>query len=215
MPRAPLDKIKVTPHGGYGYVRTGPGEGACREYPCTHPGVDLAAVEGTEVFAPDSGQLVAVSLGDGPPFSGYNPGVVVLETEPAAGNEWPSWGWWTEGLAHDRRTAKPRLWHLMAHLSGQDLESRWGLFALGEKRVPVAEGDVIGKVSGVRHVHWEVRQKKATATGKDRTDPVQWLAKYGGVGRAAEVWTAPRGEEPGSMVFLVLAFLLSQQKDQK
>jgi murein DD-endopeptidase MepM/ murein hydrolase activator NlpD len=48
-----------------------------RSYPCTHWGVDTFAIT-PEIYAPESGIVVAVSDGNSPPFSGYGPGVVLM-----------------------------------------------------------------------------------------------------------------------------------------
>jgi murein DD-endopeptidase MepM/ murein hydrolase activator NlpD len=222
MPRNPLQPpIRVTPHGAYGFVRTKPGEGQCSNgYPCTHLGVDLAGDEGEEVMAPDSGHIVAIGYGDVRPFTGYNPGVVLIETEARSGNSFPNRDWWTTGVLDERVPNKPKYWHLLGHLSGSDLKERWGgqSLTVNAKRIPVKEGQVVGLVSGVRHVHWEVRTSALGSGAKARTSPGEWLGRWGGITQGVDVLTAPvlpdAAPEAGGdgWLLVILGLILSQKK---
>lgn len=221
MPRYPLQPpIRVTPHGAYGFVRTKEGQGQCSGgYPCTHLGVDLAGDEGEEVLAPDTGHIVAIGYGDVRPFRGYNPGAVLIETGPKEGNEFPSLKWWYEGLKEPRVPNKPRYWHLLGHLSGSDLKERWGgqSLTVGAQRIPVKEGQVVGRVSGVRHVHWEVRDSPLGEGAAHRLSPAVWLGRWGGLTPGLEVLTAPEAaavpdDGDGSGYLLLLAALLLSDK---
>ena len=222
MPRNPLQPpIRVTPHGAYGYVRTKPGEGQCSGgYPCTHLGVDLAGDEGEEVVAPDTGHIVAIGYGDVRPFRGYNPGVILLETDSVKGTEFPNLKWWTTGILDEKAPNKPKYWHLLGHLSGSDLKERWGgqSLTVGAQRIPVKEGTVIGKVSGVRHVHWEVRNSPLGEGAAHRLSPATWLGRWAGIPSAVDVMTAPTAPEveategDGSGYLVLLAALLLSDK---
>ena len=66
--------------GCYGCVRMTPADGACGvgSHPCIHYGADLFATD-PQVFAPDSGRVVAVSGGESAPWRGYGPGVEVIK----------------------------------------------------------------------------------------------------------------------------------------
>jgi murein DD-endopeptidase MepM/ murein hydrolase activator NlpD len=47
-------------------------------YPCTHWGSDTFAIT-PEIYAPESGVVVAVSDGASAPFMGYGPGIVLIQ----------------------------------------------------------------------------------------------------------------------------------------
>src|SRR5688572_18460693 len=70
MGRCPTDTCRVTPHGGYGYYR------ASRAV--THYAWDLGGPGGTPVYAPEDGVVDTIADGQGPPWSGYDPGLVLL-----------------------------------------------------------------------------------------------------------------------------------------
>ena len=172
MGRLPLP-WNVTPHGAYGYERRSPAEGSCgvTGYPCKHPGVDLAAEPGTEVVAPEDGEVAAVWGADPGtqlprPWRGYEPGVLVFK-------------------------GKSGRYHLLGHLEADDIRERWPRMTnppgdhtqasqdrwrgmLRDQDVAslrIKEGEVVGRVSGARHVHWEVR--KQTRDG-GRYNPAIW-----------------------------------------
>ena len=225
MPRYPIDPpIKTTPHGAYGYRRTKPGEGTCAGgvYPCTHLGVDLAGEAGDAVFAPDAGAIVAIGYGDKRPFRGYGPGVVLIETPAKKGTSFPNSQWFTTPLYKDRVPDKPRYWHLLAHLSGKDLLERWGgqSLEIGARKIPVKEGDQIGVMSDVKHVHWEVRTTALGSTAGTRTSPALWLARWAGVGAAAAAALSvepsrrrpPTSAGGGGGALLVLGLLMMERR---
>ncbi len=80
MPRWPTGPFSTHRTGCYGCVRYTSEDGACgvHGYPCVHWGADLFAAD-PNVFAPDSGVIVAVSDGNSAPWVGYGPGVVVMK----------------------------------------------------------------------------------------------------------------------------------------
>lgn len=157
MPRFPLrddTPIRATPHGRYGAERRDASEGSCgvSPYPCRHPGVDLAAPQGTAVVAPEPGLVVEVATGDAKPWTGYGPGLVVLKGR--------SGGYHL--LAHLEPEVVPR-WQKDAGI----LDDRPTLYPLAR---PVAEGELLGYVSSANHVHWEKRSDRTSG----RLDPVAW-----------------------------------------
>ncbi len=79
-PQYPIHPFRIGGHGAFNEVRRSPADGACGvgSYPCTHPGVDVAGYAGTEVVAPEDGVVVATSNGEGSPFGGYGPWLIVL-----------------------------------------------------------------------------------------------------------------------------------------
>lgn len=210
MGHLPTATWKVTPHGAFDYERRSEADGSCgtSDYPCKHPGVDLAGNPGDAVYAPEDGTLVAVAAvepgEDLPrPWRGYGPGIVVMK-------------------------GKSGRWHVLAHLEDDDLRQRWAPFLTsgldpakpiadqvnnvqlvikrdGSKSVPVIhEGDIVGVIGGARHVHWEVR--KSLFGG--RYNPAIWADTF--------VWhhNAPAGVDleatlkpEDGLVVVVLAML--------
>jgi murein DD-endopeptidase MepM/ murein hydrolase activator NlpD len=80
-PQTPIFPFRFNPRGGgFGQVRNSLGDGGCpnQNYPCTHPGIDVAAPAGTVVVAPEDGTVVRVADGSSSPFGGYGPWVIVL-----------------------------------------------------------------------------------------------------------------------------------------
>jgi murein DD-endopeptidase MepM/ murein hydrolase activator NlpD len=80
MARLPTGPYKTGRTGCYGCKRETTRDGGCgvHGYPCIHRGLDLFA-ESPDVFAPEGGQIIAVSDGKSAPFQGYGPGVVLLK----------------------------------------------------------------------------------------------------------------------------------------
>ena len=80
MPRWPTGPFSTHRTGCYGCKRMSSADGGCgvHGYPCTHWGMDLFAGSDRRVVAPESGVVVAVANGSSPPWSGFEPGVVVI-----------------------------------------------------------------------------------------------------------------------------------------
>lgn len=177
MGNLPVPEWKITPHGAFGFVRTGPDQGSsgAGTYPSTHYGVDLVGHEGDPVAAPEDGTIVAVMANapgdDVQPWRGYGPALVMLKG--ASGR-----------------------FHLLAHLDPADVKRRWGVFAdrdevdpakdvatsakfvnvivaretnhgtsdnksAGSQEAPtVTAGQTVGVIGTAGHVHWEVRKSK-------------------------------------------------------
>lgn len=81
MVRFPTAPFAPRRTGCYGCKRNSLSDGACgvKGYPCTHWGMDLFAVGIRDVWAPEAGNIVAVSDGSSPPFVGFGPGVVLMK----------------------------------------------------------------------------------------------------------------------------------------
>lgn len=79
MARWPTGSFTLHRTGCYGCQRFSSSDGACgvHGYPCVHWGMDLFATD-PHVYAPEGGQVVAVSDGKSAPWVGYNPGIVVI-----------------------------------------------------------------------------------------------------------------------------------------
>ena len=135
--RWPVDKPRVTPHGGYLFHRTS-GKFCDAKPPCDHHGIDLAGDENTVVYAPETGTLVYSFVGDRvKPFSRFGPAGVVIKGT-------------TSGLYH-------LLMHLEAPTAFRAMQSG-GKATKSPAPFVVLEGSPIGRVSASRkHVHWEVR----------------------------------------------------------
>jgi murein DD-endopeptidase MepM/ murein hydrolase activator NlpD len=71
--RYPVDVVRITPHGGWSYFRPEQGEGGTYHY-----ALDLGGAAGTPVRAPEDGVVDTTASGTSPPFTGYDPGVVLL-----------------------------------------------------------------------------------------------------------------------------------------
>lgn len=146
--RPPVDRIRVTPRGGYGFDR-----GDVRHYAW-----DLGGAKGTPVYAPEDLEVVQWAAGDDDAarkrLTGYGPAVILARG--ASG-----------------------VWHVFGHLDG------WGWSGAKKDRLPwvgrkYTAGDLIGEISGLRHVHWEIRLIPWPPTGDARKpytmDPQRWLA---------------------------------------
>lgn len=166
MPRWPISfpiPPRVTPHGAYGYERKSKADGSCgmSGYPCRHLGIDLAAVKGTEVVAPEDLWVVSTARGTFPPFRGYGPGVILAR-------------------------GRSGVYHLLAHLEYESIpsptvEESWfdaltePLWYSDQDPRKIREGELVGVTSSANHVHWETR------TGEwkgPRTNPAEWLRRF-------------------------------------
>lgn len=80
-PRSPVEPLKVGAHGGYLEVRSSPADGSCGvgSYPCKHPGLDVAADNGSPVFAPENGVIIQTADGNSSPWGGYGPWIVLIQ----------------------------------------------------------------------------------------------------------------------------------------
>jgi murein DD-endopeptidase MepM/ murein hydrolase activator NlpD len=81
-PQPPIYPLEIGAHGGWLETRSTAADGACgvHGYPCQHPGIDVAGMAGTQVVAPENGQ-VAMTGGDVAPFVGYGPWWVLIQGE--------------------------------------------------------------------------------------------------------------------------------------
>lgn len=99
----PLREFTVHPMGAFGAVRKSPADGFCSPkpsrgggvpesgYPCKHYGADLSAPQGTPVYAPHDGWILASVIAAknlNPPFVGYEPGVVLLAHDDVGDSLW-------------------------------------------------------------------------------------------------------------------------------
>ena len=80
MARLPTGPYKTGRTGCYGCKRETPADGSCgvHGYPCVHRGIDLFA-DSPDVFAPEIGVVIAVSDGKSAPYSGYGPGIILIQ----------------------------------------------------------------------------------------------------------------------------------------
>ena len=81
MARFPVGLFTIGATGCYKCARKNPSQGSCgiRPYPCTHYGLDLYPEEDLTVFAPEDGVVTDVGNGQKPPFTGYNPGAMLIK----------------------------------------------------------------------------------------------------------------------------------------
>lgn len=191
--RAPLNHVHITPHGGYGYVRTEAeakrvGYRLCSKavgYPCTHRGLDLAAKAGTPVFAPEGGYLLyAVDGDDVRPFSRYGPALLVLKgasgyyhllAHMAAPNPWGNYRT-NDIIAKAQRLSTP-LAPVIRHTGSETTSTGETGPTIRMPMFKIEEGMQLGYVSSAKHIHWEVRKRP-----DDRTsviNPEDWLASKG------------------------------------
>ncbi len=125
-PRWPLDAFRVSENGRFGVRRFNASQGSCgtSQYPCTHPGADLQAPEGTIVRVPFPGYVLYHGPADNPPFQGYGPYVALiahLDTEtPLLRRVWE----WATGPLVDildmPEGAVSTRYSLIAHLAPPD-----------------------------------------------------------------------------------------------
>lgn len=149
----PVDVVKVTPHGAF--LDVSPGAHADG-----HLGVDLGGPAGTLVKAPEGGVIDSVWKNDTTkPFTGYGPAGVLIKGDSG-------------------------IWHLLGHLD----PDAWSTSPWPDETGPafkiftpypgdrIERGQVVGKMSNLRHTHYETRTKrmwKAPETHEDIViDPV-------------------------------------------
>lgn len=171
--RAPVDRVRVTPHGAFNFERSGSrwcaGGGVCY-----HRGVDLGGRQGDPVVAPEGGDVVVSRVvklkpDTDKPFSGFGPGVVLLRGDS---------GRW-HLLGHVRRHAVILEPDVDARDAGAHIERA----ILSAPGVRVEEGEQLAEIAGLDqaadgrwwgHVHWEVRP--GPLAGRSLTlDPADWL----------------------------------------
>lgn len=119
-----------------------------------HYGLDLGAKPGSIVRAPEAMEVLAFAVNDKTkPLTGYGPAAILAKGASGVYHvigHMDAWGW-----SGDDRALLP-----------------W----IGRTYV---EGEVIGTVSKLNHVHWEVRTVALPARGADRAaltlDPRAWL----------------------------------------
>ena len=140
--RWPVDVVRVTPHGEYLYDRS-----TYRPDGRTHLGLDLGGKRGTAVYAPEDGEVVAR----------WTSAPINRADYRADARPWNGYG--PAGVMI--RGASGR-YHVLAHLLASDLAE------LG----PVSMGARVGSMSGLRHVHWEVRTKPHQGRGETHRDIV-------------------------------------------
>lgn len=171
MARWPVDAPRTTPHGAYAYPRRR------RD----HHGIDLAGKPGTVVYAPEA--LTVIAVGRGLSTSGKRTGTVARSGDPlAVGVGLAGYG---PGAVLARGASG--LVHVLGHLDDS---------ALPAAGAELAEGAVVGTISRVAHVHWEVRKPDAypwprARRGADTADPEVWLA----AARALPFQAAPDVDE--------------------
>lgn len=192
--RIPVDKVRVTPHGAYGYVRRSAADGRCGKanvYPCTHKGIDLAGNAGTEVKAPERSRVVIAAFDDNtPPLRGFGPGAVMLKGD--------------SGAVHILGHLDPEWWRALRPRWPDD---PWRDGIIGRPRMPnegrlYQEGEVVGVTSSpADHVHWQVSMRGKVV------DPMDWLR-----GRVRDEPTidtaASSGGGAGALALLALGFLV-------
>lgn len=154
--RLPVARYRVSPHGGYAFVRETPADGACGigTHPCTHPGLDMVPLVPHDwCVAPERSVVRYVARdNDTSPLRGYGPCAVLLA------------GTWLGR----------RVWHVLGHLDPKTLVdgvARGRVFRAGER---------IARISlSANHVHWEIRKVELPPRGDERIpltlNPLRWL----------------------------------------
>lgn len=131
--------------------------GFIRSPTTTHYGADLGAPEGTVVVAPERLQVLDTAHDDNSPppprrwSRGYGPAVLLA-------------------LGLDTGVV-----HVLAHLE------EWSAADRPVKGQIIEEGAPVGRVSKLRHVHWEIRRADRapwprSRRGEDTIDPSRWLS---------------------------------------
>lgn len=123
-----------------------------------HYAWDLGGKVGTPVYAPEDLEVVQWAAGDDDAaqkrLTGYGPAVILAKG--ASG-----------------------VWHVLAHLDG------WAWSGDKKDRLPwigrkYKAGDLVGEISKLNHVHWEIRLAPWPPTGDARKpytmDPARWIA---------------------------------------
>lgn len=176
--RAPLDTINVTPKGGYGYDR---GD-------VEHYAWDLGAPHKTPVYAPEDLEVLYFATDDKTkPLTGYGPGAILARGASGA-------------------------YHVLGHLDawGWSIVNPYG-YPDGRALRPYVgrtyrAGELVGYVSRLDHVHWEIRDTPLPSKadrGVHTMDPQAWLD---GADPASS--TAPRAARGGSGAGIILLLAL-------
>lgn len=171
MARWPVDAPRATPHGAYAYPRR----------KRDHHGIDLGGARGTAVYAPEA--MTVIAVGRGLSTSGKRTGTVTRSGDPLAVGV----GLAGYGPAAVLARGASGLVHVLGHLDDA---------ALPAAGAELAEGAMVGTISRVGHVHWEVRKPDAypwprATRGADTADPAAWLAAV----RALPFQAAPDVDE--------------------
>lgn len=138
----PVASPRVTPHGAYRFDRS-----TYRPDGRTHLGLDLAGPRGTAVFAPEAGEVVAR----------WTRAPINRSDYRADARPWNGYG-----PAGVMLRGVSGHYHVLAHLLASDLVE------LG----PIASGARVGSMSGLNHVHWEVRTVAQPRRGESHADIV-------------------------------------------
>lgn len=151
--RCPTDTCKTSPHGGYGYFRADQIDGKSGKAGVYHWAWDLAGPVGTPVYAPENGFVVDVATGSSSPFTGYNPGVVMIR-----GNS--------------------GLWHLLGHLQYGTIGVRPGQFVtIGQKLGVMGISHTHWEVRRSHLPDYGCCPNVWQAHGQNNLDPKIWLAE--------------------------------------
>lgn len=186
--RWPVDKPRVTPHGGYNFHRTS-GQFCNAKPPCDHHGVDLGGAEGTPVFAPESGTLVYTFTGDATkPFSRFGPAGVVI------------------------KGVETGLYHLLMHMRAPTFftaQQSGGRATRLPGTIAVIEGQQLGEISARNHLHWELRRDPADRSS--HVDPIAVLRQFGDASLDERSTPAapPRSRSGGAGWFVAILAVLA------
>lgn len=151
MGTCPTKTCHITPHGGYAFYR------ANRDV--THYAWDLGGAGGTPVVSPEAGVVDTIASGQSAPWSGYDPGLVVVR-------------------------GRSGYYHLLAHLNPDTIKVRVGeVVQQGQQVGSVAYDHVHWEVRKKRLPEYAKFARTDQAHRANTVNPRFWLF-FSGVGGA-------------------------------
>lgn len=151
--RCPTDTCKTSPHGGYHFWRPDQVDPKSGTRGVMHWAWDLSGTAGsTPVYAPEDGFVVETATGLSSPWTGFNPGLVLIK-----------------GVSG--------VYHVLGHLDYNKIIVRGGQpVALGQKVGVMGISHTHWEIRHNRVPDWGCCPTFWQAHGPNSIDPAEWLA---------------------------------------
>lgn len=158
--RCPTDKCKITPHGGYSFWRPDQVDPKSGTKGVMHWAWDLGGTaKETPVYAPEDGVVVETATGKSPPWTGFQPGLVLLKG--ASG-----------------------VYHVLGHLDYPTIAVHAGqAVTMGTKLGVMGISHTHWEIRRNRTPNWAAHPTYWQAHGPNSIDPATWLESVNGTRR--------------------------------